>query len=141
MNRLQRFFSWRLSSDTFDLRFARLVCFPAGPALLVLALWKLSTLSLTPVQAFLGILLSVTTALSMVMLAVMLRPEQARFRLDQCGCFLVGVLVLGGSLWKLSTLDLSPVEGLLGVLLSLTAGLSFILLGMLLPLLRVPRQA
>jgi hypothetical protein len=48
----------------------------------------------------------------------------------------VGLLVLGGSLWKLGTLDLSPGEGLLGVLLSVTAALSFILLGMVLPLAR-----
>src|SRR5262249_27637472 len=62
----------RLSSERFDVRLGRLLCFAAGPALLVVALVGLGRLALTPGEAFIGVLASVAVALLLVILGIVL---------------------------------------------------------------------
>ena len=62
----------RLSSERFDVRLGQLLCFAAGPALLVVAIGGLASLALTPGEAYLGVLASVAVALLLVMLGIVL---------------------------------------------------------------------
>jgi hypothetical protein len=49
-----------------------LLCFAAGPALLIVALGGFARLALTPGEAFLGVLASVAVALLLVILGIVL---------------------------------------------------------------------
>jgi hypothetical protein len=62
----------RVSSEGFDVRLASWLCFAAGPVLLVVALSGLARLSLTPGEAFLGVLASAGLALLLVILGIIL---------------------------------------------------------------------
>jgi hypothetical protein len=62
----------RLSSAKFDVRLGQLLCFAAGPALLVVALVGLGRLAVTPGEAFIGVLASVAVALLLVILGIVL---------------------------------------------------------------------
>jgi hypothetical protein len=72
----------RLSSERFDVRLGQLLCFAAGPALLVVALVGLGRLALTPGEAFIGVLASLAVALLLVMLGIVL-PLAAKAPLNQ----------------------------------------------------------
>ena len=67
-----RVLQMRLSSERFDVRLGQLLCFTAGPALLVVALVGLARLALTPGEAFIGVLASVAVALLLVILGIVL---------------------------------------------------------------------
>jgi hypothetical protein len=62
----------RVSSEWFDARIGSWLCFAAGPTLLVVALNGLARLSLTPSEAFLGVLASVGVALLFLVLGIVL---------------------------------------------------------------------
>ena len=68
----RRVLGMRLSSERFDVRLGQLLCFAAGPALLVVALGGFARLALTPGEAFLGVLASVAVALLLVILGIVL---------------------------------------------------------------------
>jgi len=78
-----RVLQMRLSSERFDVRLGQLLCFAAGPALLVVALVGLGRLEVTPGEAFVGVLASVAVALLLVILGMVLPlagktpPDQA----------------------------------------------------------------
>ena len=72
MSLFQRVLGMRLSSERFDVRLGQLLCFAAGPALLVVALVGLGRLALTPGEAFIGVLASVAVALLLVILGIVL---------------------------------------------------------------------
>ena len=72
MSLFPRVLEKRLSSERFDVRLGQLLCFAAGPALLVVALGGLARLALTPGEAFLGVLASVAVALLLVILGIVL---------------------------------------------------------------------
>jgi hypothetical protein len=139
MTSLLRLLSWRLSSDRLDRSLGLFLILPAGPALLALALVRLAALDASPAQTFLGLLLALTGATLLVTLAlVVYRTPPARCHLGHVLCFGGAIALLVAALLRLSTLTLTPVEALLGVLLSLTACLALINLGLLLPL-KAPR--
>ena len=62
-------------------------------------------------------------------------------KLAQVACFVVGLLVLVLSFWKLTRLDLSEAQLFFGVLLSLCAPLLFIIVGLLLPVATAHRKS
>jgi hypothetical protein len=62
----------RVSSEGLDVRLGSLLCFAAGPVLLVVALSGLARLSLIPGEAFLGVLASAGLALLLVILGIIL---------------------------------------------------------------------
>ena len=72
MSLFPRVLEKRLSSARFDVRLGQLLCFAAGPALLVVALVGLGRLALTPSEAFIGVLASVAVALLLVILGIVL---------------------------------------------------------------------
>ena len=72
MSRFGRALGVRLSSGWFDVRLGQLLCFAAGPALLVVALGGLARLALTPGEAFIGVLASLAVALLLVILGIVL---------------------------------------------------------------------
>ena len=59
----------------------------------------------------------------------------------QIMCFLLSIVALVLSFWKLSRLDLTESQLFFGVLLSLITPLLFIVLGLLLPLARTVKNA
>jgi hypothetical protein len=72
MSLFRRVLGVRLSSAGLDVRLGQLLCFAAGPALLIVALGGLARLSLTPGEAFIGVLASVAVALLLVILGIVL---------------------------------------------------------------------
>ena len=72
MSLFQRVLGMRLSSERFDVRLGQLLCFAAGPLLLVVALGGLARLALTPGEAFIGVLASLAMALLLVILGIVL---------------------------------------------------------------------
>ena len=72
MSLVPRVLHKRLSSEGFDVRLGQLLCFAAGPALLVVALVGLGRLAPTPSEAFIGVLASVAVALLLVILGIVL---------------------------------------------------------------------
>ena len=72
MSLFPRVLKLRFSSERFDARLGQLLCFTAGPALLVVALVGLARLALTPGEAFIGVLGSVAVALLLVILGIVL---------------------------------------------------------------------
>lgn len=78
MNALRRLLTWNMSTDTFDAQFGMYASFFAALAVLALGFHKLTTLSLTETEAFLGILLILAVALQAVCLGLLVsRPRGA----------------------------------------------------------------
>ena len=61
-------------------------------------------------------------------------------KLGQVACFVLAVLVLALSLWKLTRLDLSEAQLFFGVLLSGCVPLLCVVVGLLLPVARANRS-
>lgn len=78
MSRLLRIFVWRLSTDTFDVRLSQWLCFAAAPAVLVMAVLKLSRLPLTEAEVLIGLLASLAVTLLLVILGLVLPLAQQR---------------------------------------------------------------
>jgi hypothetical protein len=72
MSWVQRVLSARFSPEVFDVRFGQFACFAAGPALLVVALYGLAEHALTPSEALIGVLASVSVALQLITLGLLL---------------------------------------------------------------------
>jgi hypothetical protein len=72
MSRLRRVLNWRLSSEGFDVRVAQLLCFVAGPLVLVVALSALPRFAATRGEIFIGVLASSAVALLIVLMGLVL---------------------------------------------------------------------
>ncbi len=72
MSWFKRLATRQLTSDVLDVRVGQFVCFASGPAILIIALRALTRLTLSPGEAFLGILLSLTLALLTCLLGLVL---------------------------------------------------------------------
>jgi len=84
MSLFQRVLGMRLSSERFDVRLGQLLCFAAGPLLLVVALGGLARLALTPGEAFIGVLASLAMALLLVILGIVLPLASGAPPKNQC---------------------------------------------------------
>ena len=69
---ISRFFSHKISSDTFDTKLGQAVCFVAGLVVLALSMWKLTRLELSEAQFFFGLLLSLCVPLLFVIVGLVL---------------------------------------------------------------------
>ena len=73
---LRRVLGLQISPEGFDARFAQFLCFAASPAFLVVAIGGLARLTVTPGEAFIGVLASVAVALLLVILGLVLPLAQ-----------------------------------------------------------------
>ena len=72
MSLYKRLVAMRVTTDAFDIRVGQALCFVAAPVLLVVALIGLARLAASPGEVFLGVLGSVTVALLLVVLGIVL---------------------------------------------------------------------
>jgi hypothetical protein len=72
MTRLIRIAQARLSSEALDIRLGQLLCFSAGPPILILAAIALKRYEATPVELVIGLLAAVAVCLLCVILGIVL---------------------------------------------------------------------
>jgi hypothetical protein len=72
MSRLIRLAQARLSSEALDIRFAQILCFAAGPPILILAAHALKRYGATPVELVIGLLAAGAVCLLCVILGIVL---------------------------------------------------------------------
>lgn len=71
-SRIRRVMGWQLTSQAFDVRISQRACFAAAPAVLALAVYKLTQLSLSQAEFIIGLLASIAVALLLVILGFLL---------------------------------------------------------------------
>jgi hypothetical protein len=69
---IQRLALWRVSSDWMDIRFGQIVCFVAGPAVLVVALYGLANHVSTRGEMIIGVLASLAVTLQFILIGLIL---------------------------------------------------------------------
>ena len=75
---LRHFARRRLSSETFDIRLAQLVCFAASPALLLCAVFALQRHAATPGEVVVGLLAAVAVSIQCIILGIVLPMARDR---------------------------------------------------------------
>lgn len=72
MQRIRQHMGRSLSTGSFDAQCGQITCYIAAILILVLAMWKLTTLQVTEVELFLGLLLTLVLTILCVILGLLL---------------------------------------------------------------------